>query len=152
MREIHGPASDRVDADADAVFRLITDVERLPEWNGAIECVVERPAELTAGAEWIVKMHPNRMMSWQSRSTVEDIDRDQHRFSFRTVNADGNPSYTDWKWEITPLETGADVSVTWDVHLETIDRRLLAGPIRQRQLRKEVAASLHAIEAAARPN
>ena len=152
MREIHGSASDRVDADADAVFRLITDVERLPEWNGAIECVVERPAELTAGAEWIVKMHPNRMMSWQSRSTVEDIDRDQHRFSFRTVNADGNPSYTDWKWEITPLETGADVSVTWDVHLETIDRRLLAGPIRQRQLRKEVAASLHAIEAAARPN
>ena len=152
MREIHGSASDRVDADVDAVFRLITDVGRLPEWNGAIECVVERPSELTAGAEWIVKMHPNRMMSWQSRSTVEDIDRDRHRFSYRTVNADGNPSYTDWKWEITPLETGADVSVTWDVHLETIDRRLLAGPIRQRQLRKEVAASLHAIEAAARPN
>ena len=105
--------------------------------------------ELT-GAEWIVKMHPSRMMSWKSRSTVEEIDRDAHRFTYRTVNADGNPSYTEWKWEITPLESGADVSVTWDVHLETIDRRLLAGPIRQRQLRKEVAASLHAIDGATR--
>jgi uncharacterized protein YndB with AHSA1/START domain len=152
MREIHGSANDRVDADAEAVFRLITDVDRLPEWNDAIECVVERPTELTAGAEWIVKMHPNRVMSWNSRSTVEEIDRDAHRFTYRTVNADGNPSYAEWTWEITPLESGADVSVTWDVYLETIDRRLLAGPIRQRQLRKEVAASLQAIDTAAGPN
>jgi uncharacterized protein YndB with AHSA1/START domain len=152
MREIHGSASDRVDADAEAVFRLITDVGRLPEWNDAIESVVERPSDLTTGAEWIVKMHPSRMMSWKSRSTVEEIDRDAHRFTYRTVNADGNPSYTEWNWEITPLESGADVSVTWDVYLETIDRRLLAGPIRQRQLRKEVAASLHAIDGATRPN
>jgi hypothetical protein len=34
------------------------------------------------------------------------------------------------------------VSVHWDVYLETVDRRLFAGPIRRRQLHKEVAASL----------
>ena len=37
------------------------------------------------------------------------------------------------------------VTVTWDVYLKTLDRKLLAGPIRQRQLRKEVAASLVAL-------
>jgi uncharacterized protein YndB with AHSA1/START domain len=152
MREIHGSATDRVDADAEAVFRLITDVDRLPEWNNAIECVVERPSELTTGAEWTVKMHPNRAMSWKSRSTVEEIDAGARCFAYRTVNADGNPSYTEWKWQVTPLDSGANVSVCWDVYLETIDRRLLAGPIRERQLRKEVAASLLAIERAARPS
>jgi len=34
------------------------------------------------------------------------------------------------------------VTVTWDVFLETLDGKLLAGPIRKRQLRKEVSASL----------
>ncbi len=34
------------------------------------------------------------------------------------------------------------MSVRWDVYLETLYRRLFAGPIRGRQLRKEVAASL----------
>jgi hypothetical protein len=36
------------------------------------------------------------------------------------------------------------------VYLKTLDRKLLAGPIRQRQLRKEVAASLLALDKAAR--
>jgi hypothetical protein len=39
------------------------------------------------------------------------------------------------------------VSVHWDVYLETLDRRILAGPIRCRQLREEVANSLVALTA-----
>jgi hypothetical protein len=105
---------------------------------------------LRVGAEWVVKMHPNRAMTWKSRSSVQELDRDALRFAYRTVNEDGNPSYALWKWEIAPLETGASVTVTWDVYLKTLDRKLLAGPIRQRQLRKEVAASLVAIEQATR--
>ena len=54
----------------------------------------------------------------------------------------GNPSYSDWTWEVSASD--AQVTVTWDVYLKTFDRKLLAGPIRQRQLRKEVAASLRA--------
>ena len=150
MQEIHGAASDRVEAAPEAVFDLITDIDRLPEWNNAIESVVERPTALTAGAEWVVKMHPNRAMSWKSRSSVQEIDRDALRFAYRTVNEDGNPSYSLWKWEITPLDAAASVTVVWDVYLKTLDRKLLAGPIRQRQLRKEVAASLVAMEQAAR--
>lgn len=149
MKEIHGSATERVEAAPEAVFRVITDIARLPEWNDAIELVVEQPPELIEGAEWVVKMHPNRMMSWKSRSRVEAIDNEALRFAYRTMNEDGNPSYVIWTWAVVPVDSAAKVSVSWDVYLETLDRQLFAGPIRQRQLRKEVAASLRSIEQAA---
>ena len=59
-------------------------------------------------------------------------------------------SYADWKWEVVPFDSMAQVSVSWDVYLKTLDRKLLAGPIRQRQLRKEVAESLLALDRTSR--
>ena len=150
MREFHGTATGRVDATPEAVFDVITDVGRLPEWNDAIESVTERPPALTEGAEWVVVMHPARMPRWKSRSRVEEIDRHALRFAYRTRNEDGNPSWAVWHWSIKPQDSAAQVTVDWEVHLETLDRRWLAGPIRSRQLRKEVAASLPRIERAAR--
>ena len=147
MREIHDHAEATIVADASALFTTITDIDRLPEWNRAIEHVLDRPASLTPGAAWTVQMHPSRPVRWQSVSTVEELDSDRLRFRYRTVNADGNPSYTLWAWEVTPAAAGVQVSVSWDVHLKTLDRRLLAGPIRKRQLRKEVAVSLRALAA-----
>lgn len=146
MREIHGTASGRVGASPEAVFGLITDIDRLPEWNNAIESVIERPTELDIGAEWVVKMHPNRMMTWKSRSSLEEIDRTALRFAYRSKNEDGNPSYGLWKWDVVLGDPGTKITVSWDIYLETLDRRLVAGPIRQNQLRKEVAVSLSAIE------
>ncbi len=146
MQEIHGTATQTIAGEPDEVFRLLTDVGRLPDWNRAIERVVEPAADLVPGAEWVVKMHPSRGVSWLSRSRVEELDRGGRRFRYRTWNADGNPSYSDWTWEVSAAD--ARVTVTWDVHLKTLDRKLLAGPIRQRQLRKEVAASLTALDAA----
>ncbi len=142
MREIHDQADAVIEGDPRALFETITDIARLPEWNGAIEQVLDRPARLRPGASWTVEMHPSRPLRWKSVSTVQELDAEDLRFSYRTVNADGNPSYTLWCWELTPTPSGARVSVRWDVYLETMDRRLLAGPIRRRQLRKEVAASL----------
>jgi uncharacterized protein YndB with AHSA1/START domain len=142
MREIHGQAGATIAAEPGAVFEAITDLPRLPEWNAAIERVVEQPGRLIAGATWVVEMHPARLMRWTSVSTLEHIDDEGLRFSYRTVNADGNPSYTLWRWAVKPEPSGANVSVGWDVYLETPDRQLLAGPIRRRQLRNEVAASL----------
>ncbi len=150
MQEIHGNAVSSVSASPDATFRLITDIDRLPEWNRAIERVVEPAPDLTPGAEWVVKMHPSLGMTWQSRSLVEEFDKDVRRFRYRTWNADGNPSYADWKWEVVPRDSIAQVSVSWDVYLKTLDRKLLAGPIRRRQLRKEVAESLRALDRTSR--
>jgi uncharacterized protein YndB with AHSA1/START domain len=41
MDEFHGRVSARVNAAPQAVFDFITDVDRLPEWNAAIEAVLE---------------------------------------------------------------------------------------------------------------
>jgi uncharacterized protein YndB with AHSA1/START domain len=51
MDEFHGRASVRIDAAPRAVFDMVTDVARLPEWNAAIEAVVERPPALAEGVE-----------------------------------------------------------------------------------------------------
>jgi hypothetical protein len=51
MQEIHGTAVGSVKAAPDATFRLITDIDRLPEWNRAIERVVEPAPDLTPGTE-----------------------------------------------------------------------------------------------------
>ena len=148
MDEFHGRASARINATPQAVFDLITDVGRLPEWNAAIEAVLERPPALAEGAEWTVKMHPPRMPSWKSVSRVEQLDRRHYRFAHRTRNADGNPSYVRWAWEVAGAGHGAEVTVTWDCHLKTLDRKLLAGPMRKRQLAREVSKSLSAMASA----
>ena len=142
MREIHDHADAVIEGDPQVIFDSITDIDYLPQWNDAIEQVIERPAGLTAGATWTVEMHPARAVRWKSTSTLQELDPERLRLSYRTVNADGNPSYTLWCWELAPTPSGVQVSVHWDVYLETLDRRLLAGPIRRLQLRREVAASL----------
>jgi hypothetical protein len=145
MREIHDHAELTIPADPGALFTRITDLERLPDWNKAIERVIDRPDALTLGASWTVQMHPSHAVRWKSVSTLSEMNREAFRFSYRTVNADGNPSYTLWAWALTPTPDGVLVSVHWDGYLETLDRRILAGPIRCRQLRKEVAKSLVAL-------
>jgi len=148
MDEIHGRASLQVDATPQAVFDLITDVGRLPEWNIAIERVLERPLALAEGAEWTIKMHPPRTPAWTSISRVEDLDRAALRFAYETRNGDGNPSYTKWAWAVTGASGGAQVTVTWDVYLKTADRRYFGGPLRKRQLAREVPNSLAALASA----
>jgi hypothetical protein len=147
MREFHDHADDFIVADPFVLFAAITDIDRLPEWNSAIERVIECPDQLTVGACWTVELHPSPGLRWRSVSTLEELDVSGLRFGYRTVNADGNPSYALWNWELFPQSGGTTVSVRWDVHLETLDRRLLGGPIRKRQLRNEVAASLSALGA-----
>jgi uncharacterized protein YndB with AHSA1/START domain len=148
MDEFQGKASLRVAATPQAVFDFITNVGRLPEWNAAIEEVAQQPAELAEGAEWTVRMHPARTPRWGSRSKVEVIDRDGHRFAYETRNTDGNPSYSQWAWQLAGAGGGTDVTVTWHVHLKTLDRRFFAGPIRKRQLAREVPQSLDALASA----
>ena len=147
MKEFHGDASTRVNAEPTAVFDFITDVGRLPEWNTAIEAVQDQPELLTPGAQWTVTMHPPHVPSWGSVSRVDELDRGQLRFAYETRNTDGNPSFTKWAWEMVCGRDGTEIAVSWDVYLKTFDRRVLAGPLRKRQLRKEVAASLESLTA-----
>ena len=43
MREIHDQAETTMDADANARFTRMTDLEGLPDWNRTIERVIDQP-------------------------------------------------------------------------------------------------------------
>jgi uncharacterized protein YndB with AHSA1/START domain len=60
-------ATTHIDASPEAVFSVVTDVSRLPEWNRAITEVIEAPASLEPGSEWRVRVHALGQ-SWVSRS------------------------------------------------------------------------------------
>jgi uncharacterized protein YndB with AHSA1/START domain len=146
MKHFDGHASRIVDATPDSVFELISNVERLPEWNAAIEEVVDRPVTLAPGAEWTVRMHPPHIPTWGSVSKVDVIDTTARRFCYETRNTDGNPSFVTWSWTVVPDgEAEAVVAVSWHCELRTFDRRYLAGPIRKRGLAREVSRSLDAL-------
>jgi uncharacterized protein YndB with AHSA1/START domain len=146
MREFHGTATTFVDATPESVFDFITDVNHLPDWNAAIERVVEGPGSLTYGSEWVVVMHPSGLPRWNSRSHLEAINRDALRFAYRSKSDDGIASYVQWTWQIVAADGGAQVTVMWDGHPTTFWRRVLFAPfVRRPQLSKEVPASLDAI-------
>ena len=141
-------ASAVVPATADAVFGTLTDIARLPEWNGAMTSVIEQPDRLETGSEWVVEFHALGQ-TWRSRSVVEEIDRAGRRFVYRSGTDDGNPSYARWTWEVTDGGGGSRVSVTWELHPATFWRRVLLARIRARQLaRTEIPASLAALASA----
>lgn len=139
-----GSITESVRAPADEVFALVTDIDRLPEWNGIITKVVDRPATLGSDTEWVVEL---RAMgnSWRSRSRVLELDPRGRRFTYRSQTDDGNPSYADWTWTVTGESGESQVTVTWDLHPETFWRRTLFVRIRKRQLDREVRASLQAL-------
>ena len=139
--------STTVPAAADAVFALITDLDRLPDWNANMTAVVERPPKLGPGAEWVVEFRALGQR-WRSRSRVETLDPEACAFAYRSRTDDGNPSYAVWSWRVEPEGGHARVTVSWELHPATFWRRVLLGPVRHRQLRRaEVPASIAALAA-----
>ena len=148
MPEFGGSATRRVDARPDEVFDLITDIDRLPEWNACIEKVVQKPESLAIGREWVVTIHVPGVPRWESRSRVVALDRDAGRFVYESRTDDGNPSRGTWTWEVASSNGGTDVAVHWALQPRTFWRNVLFSRIRRRQLAKEVPASVEALAAA----
>jgi uncharacterized protein YndB with AHSA1/START domain len=129
----------------ETVFDLITDLDRLPDWNANMTALVERPPALTPGAEWVVEFRAMGQ-TWRSRSRLETLDRERRVFAYRSGTDDGNPSYAVWEWRVGENGDGADVTVAWELHPATFWRKVLLGPVRHRQLRRtEVPASIAAL-------
>lgn len=137
--------SARVGASPEAVFSLVTDVSRLPEWNQAITGVVEAPERLDAGSEWKVRLHALGQ-TWVSKSQVSAIDPLTGRFAYRSQSDDGNASYADWEWHVDADGDGSMVTVTADLNPVTFWRKHLLVRIRRPALRKEMRASLAALD------
>jgi uncharacterized protein YndB with AHSA1/START domain len=144
---ISGQVSAALAADPEAAFRVVTDIGQLPRWNTIMTAVVEQPATLEVGSEWVVEFHVMGR-TWNSRSTVEQLDVEGRRFAYRSRTDDGNPSYARWSWAVDEDPGGSRVTVSWELHPVTFWRRVLLGRIRAQQLaRTEVATSLAALGA-----
>lgn len=137
-----------VTAAPDAVFATLTDIAGLPSWNAVMTSVIDLPAHVEVGAEWVVEFHALGQ-TWRSRSTVEELDVAGRRFAYRSRTDDGNPSWARWVWEVTRDPGGCRVTVSWELHPVTFWRRVLLARVRARQLaRTEAPASLAALAAA----
>lgn len=125
-----------LDAPADAVYATLTDLERLPEWNSIITAVIERPDHLEPGAEWVVQIRAMGQR-WASRSTVLEYQPTKRRFRYRSCTDDGNPSWSEWTWIVTPVgDAQCRLVVSWILNPQTFWRRALLVRIRARQLRR----------------
>ena len=147
MKSMHN-ASRIVTAPPDAVFDLLTEVNRLSEWNQIIRRVLEVPHEVVAGAQWVVEMHAMGQ-TWASRTTVEHVDLTGRRITYRSGTDDANPSFTRWSWRVDDHPAGSEVTVSWDLNPRTFWRRHLIVHLRRRALAREVPTSLDALETAA---
>jgi uncharacterized protein YndB with AHSA1/START domain len=145
LKHFRGEATAVIDADPDLVFAAITDPARLPLWNRRIAGIVQPPARpLAEGVEWKVQMAvpPAR---WVSRTRVLSYDPQQRRVRHRSQSDDGNPTYVDWTWTVTPTGGASHVHVDWDAHVKTFWRQLLFAKLRRSQLTDEVPVSLGAL-------
>lgn len=81
-----GSATTTVNASAEDVFRLVTDIGRLPEWNAVITRVVEPSEDLAPEREWVVELR-SLGNTWRSRSAVLEYDATSRTFWRRTLLA-----------------------------------------------------------------
>jgi uncharacterized protein YndB with AHSA1/START domain len=138
-------ASTLVPAEPAEVFDLITDIERLPDWNLEIPEVVTAPTVLEVGSEWVVRIHAMKT-HWNSRARAVEVDRAAGRFAYRSQSDDGNPSYADWRWQLTPAPSGGThLAVEVDIRPRTFLRRWVFSRIRRSGLQKAINESLLAL-------
>ena len=143
--EVH--ASTSVSAPPDVVFRHITDIARLPQWNKEISEIREAPAVVEPGAQWLVEIKAMGT-HWGSRSEAIEVDAATRVFAYRSVTDDGNPSYADWRWELTAHDNGnaTRVDVVMSAHPRTFWRKHLLSNLRRPVLRRAMQRSLDALE------
>lgn len=145
---VRGTSSRDLPVDPDALFETLVNPQKLPEWNTAITRVIDSPATLEPGGEWVVEMSA-LAQRWPSRSQVKVLDRTTRRFEYTSQSDDGNPSSATWSWVVSEVRGGSRVSVSWQLNPKTFWRRALLVRVRHHQLMKsEVPTSLAALGAA----
>ncbi len=68
------------------------------------------------------------------------------RFTYRSQSDDGNPSYADWRWQLTAGPDATRVDVEVDIRPRTFWRRHLLSKLRRSGLHAAMQRSLHALQ------
>jgi hypothetical protein len=138
-----GAVTCHVSALPNAVFDLVIDVDRLPQWNAQIPRVIKSVENLVEGSEWvIVQRGLGPGVQWSSRAQVIELNRATRRFVYHSRSEGPNPSFAIWTWNVMPAGNGSVVTVSWQLNPKTFWRKALAAGLRHRQLKREVRASL----------
>lgn len=146
---ITGTVTAIIPAPPEGVMRTLTSIGDLPSWSDRMTRVLEQPASVEPGAEWVVEFCVFGR-TWHSRSVVDEVDLDAGRFAYRSRTDDGNPSEAGWSWQVDPDPAGSRVTASWSLRPATLWRRVLLVRVRARQLaHTEVPASLAALANAA---
>ena len=139
-----------VEASADVLWRMISDVARTREWSpDVISSVWIHPwTGPVVGARFESVNRMPLVRRWRSRSTVTQAVPGR-RFAFAVGNDPREPNNT-WTWELQPLTHGVKVRLSYEMHREPrvvlIYYQLTNRPDR---VRKSVRTTLERLKAAA---
>jgi uncharacterized protein YndB with AHSA1/START domain len=131
-------------AEPDAVFGLVIDIARQPQWQASILEVVERPASMRVGARWVLVIHMLGSTFRADRRALV-VDGAARRFAYR-CNPEGQRSFSLWTWSVEPERGGSRVRVEWELNPATLLDRLFYAPLILRVLPSQLRLSLAALE------
>jgi uncharacterized protein YndB with AHSA1/START domain len=141
-----------VDADADVLYGMISDLPRIGEWSPECESV-EWEGEVTApvvGTEFVGRnaVGPGRRIRYSRHGTVLAADPGRE-FTFITDEG-GRPS-TAWRYTFTPLDGGGTrVTESYEVRWIPVWARILDVPTnRHQELLVGMRTTLERLKAAA---
>ena len=103
--ERHASASETVPATPDEVFDLITNVDRLPEWNAHLPKVVQPAVLCDEGDERVMEIHALGG-HWNSRSHGHNATRPPTGSSTGRAATTATRRTRYWTWELTSVDEG----------------------------------------------
>jgi uncharacterized protein YndB with AHSA1/START domain len=107
-----------VEAPAERVWALLTDLSRMPEWSPELVRMIPlKPGGLRVG-QWYLGVNRRKAAVWPTRSVVSALEPG------RTVAWDTTSSGARWIWELSPA--GPDDSFTRVVHRRPVPHRITA--------------------------
>jgi uncharacterized protein YndB with AHSA1/START domain len=91
-----------IDAPAEKVWQLITDLRRMPEWSP--QCRVMKPLGQVRQGTRTINLNRRNRLYWPTTSTITEVVP-QRKFAFRV-----NTNNTIWSYELEPTATGTRVT------------------------------------------
>lgn len=147
MTVLNGDITEHVAANPDALFDLITDLDRLPEWNDHTHHLV---AARRAGTELRMgRRDASPGLSLEQPSSPRTPRSAGAPLRLRQHDRRREPVARLWSWHVTPHTNGSTVAVAWQLEPKTFWRKALLASVRHHQLKWEVRASIHALAALA---
>lgn len=145
-----GSASVHVDAPADRLYGLVSDVTRMGEWSPeTVSCVWLDGATGPAVGARFRGSNRDGFLRWSTKPIVEVADPGRE-FTFSTQLRKGGKKITRWRYRFTPDATGTTVEESWEeVGTIPVFSRLFVSAKRTAALQRGMEETLERLKAVA---